>query len=96
LYYEFLSVLWDRYYGPSGIVIPISYSNRLFEGDIHFQTAIKHSNGKYLFWPNAILDINYERQDKFYYERFYGKWISRVHDGFKEIGTAVSGKRQQQ
>lgn len=89
LFYDFLSVLWDRYYGPYGIVIPIRYSKQLYEGKIHFHEAIRHANGKYLFWPNAVLDINYERQSKTYYERYYGKWISRVHRSFIEINTAV-------
>jgi hypothetical protein len=36
-----------------------------------------------------VLDINYQHQSKAYYERYYGKWISRVHRSFIEINTAV-------
>ncbi len=89
LFYDFLSILWDRYHGPHGIVIPIRYSEQLYEGKIHFHEALKHANGRYLFWPNAILDVEYKHQSKAHYERYYGKWISRVHRNFIEINTAV-------
>lgn len=95
LFYEFLSALWDRYYGPYGIFISTGYCKQLLEGKIHFQEAARHSNGKYFFWPNAVLDVDYKDQEKSFYERYYGKWITRVHNGFKEITTLISERKRQ-
>ena len=95
LFYDFLSVLWDRYYGPYGIVIPTQYSEQLFQGKIHFHEAIKHLNGQYRFWPNAVLDVNYEHQTRSYYERHYGKWMSRIHSSYKEISAIINTEKAQ-
>lgn len=90
LIYQFLSGAWERYEGSStGIFIPMNISNQLFEGKIHFRTALRQSKGIYNYWPEAVLDIDYEQDSKSDYEKRYGKWITKVHEGFINIGGHV-------
>jgi hypothetical protein len=89
-YFEFLSILLDRYYGHNGIALSRSQHKQLFEGKIHFISALKQADGKYSNWPEAVLDTNYQKHPKTFYEKRYGKWVTKLHNSYNKIMADIA------
>ena len=85
-FYNFLKNLSDPWHDITGVFLSTKYGKQLFDGEIHFLTALRNAEdygGDLLY---DLLDIDHHRLDLFPYSKTYGgNWMDRVHDVFREL-----------
>jgi transcriptional regulator with XRE-family HTH domain len=90
VYFEFLSILRDTFPLDPGIALPGSWYKKLITGQIHFLRAQKELDSNFLFWPDAVLDVNCQKRDSERYERLYGKWITKMRETYHDVVALVA------
>lgn len=90
VYFEFLTVLRDTFPLDPGIALPGSWYKKLITGQAHFLRAQKELDSKFLFWPDAVLDVNCQQHSCEWYEKQYGKWITRMRDNYHDVVAFVA------
>jgi hypothetical protein len=61
-FYHFLKELSDSWHHDiESIIIPTRFDKQLFDGDIHFLSAIRNSDGPFPGFLHDLLDINHDR-----------------------------------
>jgi|GEM_PF-1900845 len=84
--YHFLKGLSDSCHDIEGVIFPLDYEKKLFEGDIHFLAARRNADryGRNLL--HDILDINETRlTSSLTYSKAYGSnWMHKTHEELKK------------
>jgi hypothetical protein len=93
-FYNFLQKLSDSWHDIDGVVIPANIYKKLWEGEIHFLTALSHKDHRGGDLLYDILDIDETRTGlTSYYQRYGGNWMHRVHEELKKHLSAQLAKK---
>jgi len=94
VYFEFLTILRDAFPRDPGLALPGSWYKKLITGQVHFLRAQKELDSQFFFWPDAVLDVNCQRDDSERYDRQYGRWITRMRNTYHEVVALVSNSKK--
>lgn len=83
-FYHFLKNLSDPWHDIIGISLPTRYDKQLYNGEIHFLTALRNETGEAGDLVYDLLDLYSTRLDLPYSKKYGGNWMDRVHEEFKK------------
>lgn len=83
-FYHFLKDLSDPWHDIVGISLPTRCDKQLYNGEIHFLTALRNDTREAGDLVYDLLDLYDTRLDFPYSKKYGGNWMDRVHEEFKK------------
>lgn len=83
-FYYFLYRLTKKPINVEGRILPCQDEKKLFNGEIHFFTALRNTKIRGFDLPYDLIDLDNHRASNRPHSKTYGKWIDRTHEYFRK------------